>query len=158
MKSTALKPRATAHSEIIRTMLPRAERISTRDFREAFENSRALRHPLMQVRLHWRAQSYAHEKARAAFVVSRKLGKATVRNRIRRRVREIYRLSSLRHSAVLSKADLLFFVSAQGVEAEHNDLQEAMEQLLRRAISSGATLSRDASSYKNQVEVRGSRE
>ena len=133
-------------------MLPRAQRITTREFREAFENSRVLRHPLMQVRLHWRASS-EDAPVKAAFVVSRKLGKATVRNRARRRVREIYRLSALRHDAALCHADLLFFISAQGVDADNRDLQEALEQLLRRATSGRESRNRGSREQEARTRV-----
>ena len=45
---------------------------------------------------------------RVGYTVSTKLGKAVVRNRIRRRLREIYRLNSLRRGGVFQNGKCLF--------------------------------------------------
>lgn len=137
-------------------MLPRAERIGTTEFRRAFENGRVLRGGLLQLRFYQRAaardNTLGHDnsardaaieysivaakaqntQARAAFVVSRKSGKATVRNGLRRRVREIYRLSTWRHDARLAGLDLLFFASATALTASNEALQQALNELLER--------------------------
>lgn len=138
-------------------MLPRAERIGTTEFRRAFENGRVLRGGLLQLRFYRRAaardNTLGHDNSardaaieysivaakaqnmqtRAAFVVSRKSGKATVRNGLRRRVREIYRLSAWRHDARLAGLDLLFFASATALTASNEALQHALNELLERA-------------------------
>ncbi len=141
-------------------MLPRAERIGTTEFRRAFENGRVLRGGLLQLRFYRRgaardntlghdnsardaaieysivAAKAQNTQARAAFVVSRKSGKATVRNGLRRRVREIYRLSAWRHDARLAGLDLLFFASATALTASNEALQQALNELLERAARS----------------------
>jgi len=141
-------------------MLPRAERIGTTEFRRAFENGRVLRGGLLQLRFYRRAaardNALGHDNSvrgaaieysivaakvqntqtRAAFVVSRKSGKATVRNGLRRRVREIYRLSAWRHDARLAGLDLLFFASATALTASNEALQHALNELLERAARS----------------------
>ncbi len=128
-------------------MLPHKERIGTRDFRRDFEAGRLWRGGLLQMRIFRR--EVLHENAsgenasaknasgenvtRAAFVVTKKSGKAVVRNRLRRRVREIYRLSSRRSDARLARTDLLIFASANAIGATDEALRKSLEELLERA-------------------------
>lgn len=113
-------------------MLPREERIGTRDFRTAFENGRAWRNNLLQMRVFRRAIS-GKDRTRAAFVVTKKTGKAVVRNRLRRRVREIYRLSEHRNDARFSHTDLLIFASQNALAASNEELKKSLEDLLAKA-------------------------
>jgi ribonuclease P protein component len=70
------------------------------------------------------------EGRKAAFVTSKKLGKAATRNRIRRRFREAYR--KLR--AGLPDKIYLVFVGRRGIaELGWEDLLEEMEAVLARA-------------------------
>ena len=114
-------------------MLPRRERLGTTAFASAFDKGRILRHPLLQLRVHVRGDNEL--ATRAAFVVSKKLGKATVRNRARRRIREIYRLTAARHHGHLAGLDLIFLATALALTAERAQLQAAIEQLLRRVVN-----------------------
>lgn len=111
-------------------MLPRARRLTTREFAAAFEKNRVLRHPLLHLRVHERG---AKTPMRAAFVVPKKLGGAVFRNRTRRRVRERFRLQMPHHEAALSGCDLIFLATAQADKASSAQLDEALEFLLRRA-------------------------
>ena len=149
-------------------MLPRTERLGKTAFETAFARSRTFHHPLLQMRVHRRADVEAGENApareddlhrdsgvksrktsegalkkhlrapvafsgRAAFVVAKKLGRATVRNRVRRRMREAYRLSAWRGNATLRGLDLIFLAKPPALEARHSDLCAAMDELLERA-------------------------
>lgn len=122
-------------------MLPRAQRLTTAEFAQAFAQSRVLRHPLLILRAHrriWHGATLADgAQARAAFVVAKKLGKATVRNRVRRRIRECYRLQGLRTEPRLAGFDLIFMATAAALTADTVQLDEALAQLLRRAAQRG---------------------
>lgn len=119
-------------------MLPQRSRLSVRQFDKAFSRSSPVRHPLMVLRVHDRSRgeegtSHSQEEARAAFVVPKKQGKATYRNRVRRRLRECYRLHPARSSPALEGLDLLFFATPQTAEATHQELVLAMGEVLERA-------------------------
>lgn len=65
--------------------------------------------------------------SRLGFTVSTKLGHAVVRNRIRRRLREIYRL----HEAKAGY-DIVVVVRSAAIEADHATLTRSLVSLLRR--------------------------
>jgi ribonuclease P protein component len=113
-------------------MLPRPKRLTTTEFAKAFENGRVLRHPLLQLRVHLRGDG--ESVARAAFVAPKKLGKATQRNRIRRRIRERFRLLQSEYSnRPLSSCDMIFIVGAAAEKASGPEVDGALLELLRRA-------------------------
>ena len=116
-------------------MLPRSQRLTVSKFAVAFNEGRVVRHPLLQLRVHRRRDG--NTTTRAAFVVARKLGTAVLRNRVRRRLRERYRLSATRYDARgqgnLAGCDLIFFANPATLEATTAQLDEAVAQLLQRA-------------------------
>ena len=68
------------------------------------------------------AKPTRRERGRIGFTVSTKLGKAVVRNRVRRRLREIYRL----HEAEMRPGtDLVVVARARAVDAEYARLERA---------------------------------
>jgi ribonuclease P protein component len=93
-------------------------------------------------RVRTRRRSWAHPLAilytapnelghpRVAISVSRRIGKAVVRNRVRRRIREAIRL---RLAELKVGQDLLFIAREPSATAEWQALREAIDQLLRRA-------------------------
>lgn len=66
--------------------------------------------------------------SRYGFSVSRRVGGAVVRNRVKRRLREILRLMSLRPGW-----DILFIVRPPAAEGRYADLERAVKELLSRA-------------------------
>lgn len=119
-------------------MLKRSQRLKTREFAVAFEGGRVLRHPLLQVRVYRRNEKAGENHVtRAAFVVPKKLGKATWRNRVRRKVRERYRLFTSNappvNASLVPQCDLLFFINAACETATTAEIDAALAQLLKRA-------------------------
>ncbi len=68
------------------------------------------------------------EYSRFGFVVSRKVGNAVVRNRVRRRLREIVRLMPLRTSM-----DVIIAARPRTAAMTFGDLERALRALARRA-------------------------
>ena len=143
-------------------MLPRAQRLTTTAFAKAFREGRVLRHPLVQMRAHRRHKNAPKSGAatgielqstlsvsssakssstvlRAAFVVPKKLGPATFRNHLRRRMSEAYlRVGQADADDVLqigglAGCDLIFVATPAASKAGFTELSEAISQLLRRA-------------------------
>jgi ribonuclease P protein component len=112
-------------------MLPRDERLSSAEFSRVWDNSRVLRHPLLSARALYRSDE---ETARCAFVVSKKSGNAVARNRIRRRVRECFRLSAARREAILRGHSVIFLVNTARADAPAEEWTAAFEELARRIV------------------------
>ncbi len=70
------------------------------------------------------------ESNRVGITVSKKLGKAHIRNRIRRRIREVYRLNELRF---LPGWDIVVVVRTKAIHADFQTLTNACLQLAGRA-------------------------
>lgn len=112
-------------------MLPRAERLTTTQFDRAFAQSQSVRHPLVTLRAH--SRNDGENLTRAAFVVPKKVAKlSTERNRIRRRLRERYRLHPTKNEAILAGCDMIFLATPQTREASINELDTAIEEVLTR--------------------------
>lgn len=113
-------------------MLPREERLPTAAFTRTWEQGVHLRHALFSVRA-MRSED-GEGPARCAFVVPRKSGKAAERNRIRRRVRECYRLCEARQDGVLRGHSVIFLINAARAEAPAADWTQAFEELAPRIV------------------------
>jgi len=66
--------------------------------------------------------------SRYGFSISKKVGKAVVRNRIKRLLREILRATSLRPGW-----DIVFIARPEAASADYASLKKAVERLLSRA-------------------------
>jgi len=66
--------------------------------------------------------------SRYGFSVSRRVGKAVVRNRVKRLLREILRLTPL-----LPGWDIIFIARPLAASADYTNLEKAVKDLLRRA-------------------------
>jgi ribonuclease P protein component len=75
-----------------------------------------------------KAMPNGRDLSRYGFSVSRRVGGAVVRNRVKRRLREILRLTSLRPGW-----DILIIVRPPAAEGRYVDLERAAKELLSRA-------------------------
>ena len=115
-------------------MLPAEERLrENRDFRLIYARGRSHADSLAVIYVLRRNGDYANAAPglRIGFVVSKKLGDAVVRNRIKRRLREAVRLrlSNLREGPF----DIIFVGRAGAKGADWPAIEASIEELLRRA-------------------------
>ena len=89
------------------------------DFRRAYRKGRSAAKPCLVVY----ARRNNSEKNRVGYTVSNKLGHAVVRNRIRRRLREIYRLNE---SSFRPGFDIVVVARGRSVTAEYRRLEREL--------------------------------
>lgn len=105
----------------------RADRLrKSRDFVRVMDGGQFHRHPLLTLAVMARPEG----GRRMGLSVGKKVGRATVRNQVKRRLRECYRV---RLARITAEVDLIFFARPGAAEAPRQDLEQAMDQLLRRA-------------------------
>jgi len=95
-----------------------------RQFNLVYNEGRLLKDSLFSIRFIPNGQDIA----RYGFVVSKRVGKAIVRNRIKRLLREITRQMSLKPGW-----DLVFYTNPKSAKADYNKLKELTLRLLLRA-------------------------
>ena len=115
-------------------MLPAEQRLQdNQDFRTVYARGRSFAHSLAVLHVMRRQGEAASVAAgrRIGFVVSKKQGKAVVRNRIKRRLREAVRrsLPDLKEGPF----DLIFLGRTGAKSAGWPEIQAAITELLRRA-------------------------
>lgn len=69
-----------------------------------------------------------HEFSRYGFSVAKEVGKAVVRNRVRRRLKEIARVTSVKPGW-----DIVFIARPTAATADYQQLKKSLEKLLFRA-------------------------
>lgn len=110
--------------------MQRAYRLrSSADFQRVRAGKRSWAHPLLI--LYAEPNEVGHP--RLGVSVSRRIGKAVVRNRVRRRVREAARLALTPRPGSLVSQDLVFIARPPSAAADWAALRGAIEALLRRA-------------------------
>lgn len=75
-----------------------------------------------------RVLANGEQQTRFGFIATRRIGNAVVRNRIRRRLREILRLAPVKPGW-----DLVFIVRKRSVDSGFNSLESSTYNLLRRS-------------------------
>jgi ribonuclease P protein component len=107
--------------------LNRRYRLADKDrFRQVRQTGASFAHPLLVLCVLLNEQAIS----RCGFTVSRRIGKAVVRNRVRRRTREAVR--SL-WDLVAPGWDMVWVARSGIAEADFAELQEVCTRLLRRA-------------------------
>ncbi len=101
------------------------ERLRKREeFSALLRRGKTFRHPLLTLK----AQPNGLVFSRAGFLISRKVGKAVVRNTVRRRLREVLRLVPL-----AEEWDILIIASPEAGAADFQELKGAVREVLSRA-------------------------
>jgi ribonuclease P protein component len=98
------------------------------DFQRLRRQGRALTHPLLVLL----TQPNGLQHSRMGFAVGRRIGKAVVRNRIKRRMREAVRVR-FQQGEIAAGWDVLFIARRPAREASFHQVDEAIGLLLRRA-------------------------
>ena len=106
-------------------MKTKTERLARKsDFRAVFTEGRSWANDLVLLK----ALPNDREINRYGFAVGKRLGGAVVRNRVRRRLREVVRCSSIKGGW-----DIVFIARQSAVESDYHTLMIATEELLARA-------------------------
>lgn len=117
--------------------LSRAERLRRRsDYLRCYREGRR-RHGALS-NLHWVPNELPH--ARLGMTVSRRVGRAVTRVRLKRRIREIYRRWSERRE--LPAFDLVVHVKPPAADASFEEFRKELESLLGKLITRPRTPSR----------------
>lgn len=125
----------TAVTERLRLGLRRDLRLRRRaDFGSVYERGRILNDPLLVLRVS--PNELSHN--RYGFVVSKRVGGAVVRNRVRRRLQEIVRLSPVNMGTVEygnsgPRYDVMLSCKAACAEAKYSELEAAVRRLFVKA-------------------------
>jgi ribonuclease P protein component len=102
---------------------PPERRLRSRaDFEQVYANGRSWSHPLLGLRV----KGGGH--GRVGFAVGKRLGGAVVRNRVKRRLRDV-----TRHLRLVPTVDVVVIARAPAVAAAYSDLRDAMVHVLSRA-------------------------
>ncbi|SHE86527.1 ribonuclease P protein component [Seinonella peptonophila] len=100
-----------------------------RDFRRVFRLGRSVANRQFVVFLRYRRPG-EHDSFRLGISVSRKVGKAVVRNRIRRRVKEVVRswANELKHDV-----DLIIIVRKPAVDLTFQQVESSLRHVMKKA-------------------------
>ncbi|SDY89485.1 ribonuclease P protein component [Proteiniborus ethanoligenes] len=99
---------------------------SNRDFRKTYDKGRSFANKYLVIFF----VKNNLENNRIGIAVTKKIGKSVVRNKIRRRIREAYRLNS---GKVKQGYDIIFLSRANAKEVGYNEIESALLHLLKLA-------------------------
>ena len=97
------------------------------DFRKVYKHGKSFanRHLVMYI------LDNKSDSTRVGISVSKKVGKAIIRNKIRRRIKEAYRLNV--DENIKSGYDIVFIARVASNEAEYKDIQKSVNNLIKKA-------------------------
>ena len=95
------------------------------DFRRVYEKKRSMANKLLVIYV--LKNEYGHN--RIGFTVSKKVGKSVTRNRVKRLLRESYRLNEKK---ILQGYDIIFVARNTTSKASYREIESAMLHLFRR--------------------------
>jgi len=143
-------------------MVPRRERLTRRrDFAAVYGRKKSWANTLLALYVRWHAPDGINaETRRFGFSVSKKVGKAHDRNGVKRRLREICRITGNTPASDRETwrqgFDAVFVVRSDAARASYDALNRAVNELARRAglLNDGpsATLPPHGVSEKHQAE------
>lgn len=96
-----------------------------RDFRKVYRHRNSMANRLLIIYIRENQQAYN----RVGFTVSKKVGKATVRNRVKRRMKESYRKN---HHQIKIGYDVVFIARDTAANSSMAEIESAMMHLLRK--------------------------
>jgi ribonuclease P protein component len=112
----------------VRCTFGRHERLhSQKDFQLILKTGRRLVHPAFLIYIYFQRGA---SLCRLGLVTSRKVGTAVQRNRLKRRIREIFRLNKHR---IKPGVEIVVILRNNGVRQEYKQLETAFLSLLQRA-------------------------
>lgn len=97
------------------------------DFRKVYKHGKSFanKHLVMYI------LDNKSDSTRVGISVSKKVGKAVTRNKVRRRIREAYRLNV--DENVKSGYDIVFIARVASKEAEYKDIEKSINNLIKKA-------------------------
>lgn len=101
-----------------------------KDFQKIYQKGRFFAHPLIVLYVLKRPST---DQVRVGFAVGRKTGNAVKRNRVRRQLKEIFRLSST--SQLFNNCDLVIMARKKALETDYDSLKEAYDYVQNRALT-----------------------
>jgi len=108
---------------------------NSREFRSVFDTAVSVANRYLVVYAAVRKTKNGKENNRYGITVSRKVGKAVVRNKVRRRIREIMRFhTKSEKSVVLFGVDIVVVARAAAAAATFDELREAYGRALQKSV------------------------
>ena len=95
------------------------------DFRRVYQKKRSMANKLLIIYI----LENKHEYNRVGFTVSKKVGKSVIRNRVKRLLRESYRLNE---EKILQGYDIIFIARNTASKASYWEIENAMMHLFRK--------------------------
>lgn len=95
------------------------------DFRKVYQKRKSMANKLLIIYI----SENEYEFNRVGFTVSKKVGKSVVRSRVKRLLKESYRLNS---EKVVQGYDIIFVARNTAVEATYKEIESAVIHLLKK--------------------------